>query len=709
MLSAPGPFAERLQRAISEAKITQSNLARAINITQPAVSGWLSGEKMPTPDKLEALATALGVNTPWLVSGQGRMRAADPTADRAAYREQGLWWFRPAPPDGGRDYGNANIWSFDVKLEALVREVLQNARDAATSPDQCVNVVFRIIRLAGEDLLAYRDALRWTELYAHLTSSAVGGQKLATLIRDGLRYAKEKNELLLLCIEDSGTTGLIGPEKDTGKFTALCRNNLDSNKDEAGTKGGAFGLGKAVLWRASRLSTVLFCSHLSRPENGRAEFRLLGRCELPWHQTGGKAFAGPGWFGRRDDDWEKDAVSFWENHTLARDLYLDREGSGTTACVVGFHDAESDQDRKSVDLADDLVKAAAEHFFPALFFGTLCVRVEVCDGRQQYEQRTPAYSRQVDVEELQPHYCRMLGALQDGTTVEALKDDGEVVCKTVPLTVSKRTQDPKHPEKEHPALLLVANAGDDTPKEYINRLAMFRGPGMVIETVSLPGLALGARPFHALLLCGRAPSEAGVEGRIASTDDAAEEFLRTAEPPSHHKWVATAELKAIYARGCKSRLEEFLTEVRKEIAKLVKPAPRDLGDGPNSLRELFRIGNEPAPTERPRVSQQSGSVDEQGRWVVEATVRLKPRKAAVRLEPAVYFQVETGAPQPVEWLDLVEVSNCTVEGQALIVPAEKREVKFKGITNADTHPAPANQSCIVVDVRKITALKGGQP
>jgi transcriptional regulator with XRE-family HTH domain len=47
MPSLPGPFAERLQRAISDANITQSKLAQLVNISQPAVSGWLSGEKMP--------------------------------------------------------------------------------------------------------------------------------------------------------------------------------------------------------------------------------------------------------------------------------------------------------------------------------------------------------------------------------------------------------------------------------------------------------------------------------------------------------------------------------------------------------------------------------------------------------------------------------------------------------------------------------------
>jgi hypothetical protein len=123
-----------------------------------------------------------------------------------------------------------------------------------------------------------------------------------------------------------------------------------------------------------------------------------------------------------------------------------------------------------------------------------------------------------------------------------------------------------------------------------------------------------------------------------------------------------------------SRLEEFLAEVR-EIAKLVKPVPRP-GNRPDSC-ELFRIGNEPAPTDRPRVTQQRGSVDEQGRWVVEATIRLKSRKTPVRLEPAVYFQVETGAPSRSSgWI--WKESNCAADGLVLVVPADKRELKFKG-------------------------------
>src|SRR5262249_7284491 len=80
-------------------------------------------------------------------ASEGRMRDRDREAERAAYRKAAVWGFREAPPDGGRDYGNANVWSFDPNLEVLVREVLQNARDAGLGGNQQVDVTFRIIRL----------------------------------------------------------------------------------------------------------------------------------------------------------------------------------------------------------------------------------------------------------------------------------------------------------------------------------------------------------------------------------------------------------------------------------------------------------------------------------------------------------------------------------------------------------------------------------
>lgn len=716
MSGALDRISDRLKKALASASITQSKLAALVGTTQSAVSQWLSGKKDPSPENLTDLAKHLNVEWRWLVEGIPPMKVRDQHADREEYRKLTGWGFRKAPPDGARDYGNANVWSLDPGLDVLVREVLQNAKDAAVSVDRKVEVVFRIIALSGKDFSDFREALKWDDLRKHLDASAENKQKLGTLLRNGLERVDAEDQLLLLLIEDSGTSGLTGPERESGHFMALCLNNLDSNKEGATTgAGGAFGLGKAVLWRASRLSTVLFCSHLAKPEDGQTQNRIFGRCELAWHQVkGDPPFGGPGWFGRTDDD--RTATSYWGNETLAHDLFLNREGTGTTACVVGFHDASADVDRDPVDLARKLVEAAAVNFFPALVADKLGVRVEVYDSGQKYRDKNPAFAQSVNPDSYVPAAVRMLKAYQEDHTVEQLGDDNnDVAAKEVVLTVPKRSVDPKHAEQEHKAVLLLTPADEDAGpagSEKQNHLVMFRGHGMVVQQKSLAGLCLGARPFHALLLCGRAPEfvASDVARSNPQADLAAEMFLRTAEPPSHNQWAPTPDLKAVYARGCNSRLKAFLEAAAKAVLDLVKPVPKDTGDGPNALKELFRIGAESAPTERPRVLDPVATVEGDGhdaRWRVSARVRMKARRTPMKLTPAVYFLAETGTGIPVAWASLQAEKNCEACGLSLIVPPDTREVRFSGVTDPGSHPIPAADSCVVVDIKKLVPLKEG--
>ncbi|MGP0065010.1 MAG: helix-turn-helix domain-containing protein [Isosphaeraceae bacterium] len=485
-------LADRLQEAMAAAELTPSDLARRSRVPRNALYRWLKGEKAPSRDQLDVLAAALQVDLAWLVGGNGRIDETARRGGREDCRSPAIWGdFRRAPQDGGRDFGNSNVWSFGDGLDSLVREILQNSRDAAATADRKVEVIFRVIRLSGADKQAYLAALEWDALEGHLEASASGGQKLGALLLEGLDRMSDR-DLLLLVVEDWGTVGLTGPERGTGHFTALCRNNLDSNKD--GTAGGAFGLGKAVLWRASRLATVLVNSHLSPTEDGRSRSRIIGRCELAWHRAGDLEYAGPGWFGRRESV-SGGAVSIWDDDVLGRRLYLDRQESGTSICVVGFHDAASDGDRSPELLAQALVRAAAEHFFPAIVAEKLAVRAEVFDGRRPYDDRVPSFTADANPDEFTPAYVRMLRAFRAGTTVEHLGDAGAVASRAVTLCLPARTADPRHGEQSHEAVLLVAadegSPGGDGHLERVNRLVMFRGAGMVVQDQSLQGVLHG--------------------------------------------------------------------------------------------------------------------------------------------------------------------------------------------------------------------------
>lgn len=52
-------FASNLARLIG--RMPQSELAEAMGVTQSSVSRWLSGDALPTVDRLAALARYLGV------------------------------------------------------------------------------------------------------------------------------------------------------------------------------------------------------------------------------------------------------------------------------------------------------------------------------------------------------------------------------------------------------------------------------------------------------------------------------------------------------------------------------------------------------------------------------------------------------------------------------------------------------------------------
>lgn len=62
-------FADRLIAKMNEKRLTQSQLARRLNVTPTAVWNWENGNSTPRRNSLEKLSRVLGVDVDWLTDG----------------------------------------------------------------------------------------------------------------------------------------------------------------------------------------------------------------------------------------------------------------------------------------------------------------------------------------------------------------------------------------------------------------------------------------------------------------------------------------------------------------------------------------------------------------------------------------------------------------------------------------------------------------
>lgn len=692
MTSTSIPIHERINEILIEKALTQGELAKRVNASPAAVSQWLSGKKTPSRDNVRAIALALGVSTEWLEFGIGLAPEPDIERAREEYRSVLAWRFRNEPDDGGRDYGNSNVWALNPSIDTLVREGLQNVIDVAL--DGKVEVTFRIVRLTGKHLEAFREALGWEQLYEHLVSSTKNKQNLGRLIKYGLNRIEESNELVLLLVEDRRTMGLLGEETGSGNFAALCRNNLDSEK-QGGLAGGSYGIGKAVWWRTSLIGTVLFYSNLSQPvSTGQQSGRFIGRCELPWHSVEGANFAGPGWLGKPESTR---VVSYWGNSALAKDLHLERVGNetGTSVLVVGFHDPSSDLPRTPRELAAEIERAVADNFWPALSASRLEVTVETADGP------TVNYQVKVDANQSVPQFVDALQKNSIDDITEQLVETGDVVRKKVRLRIPRRkSEEDPHDEVTHDAVLLVRRAEEGDNSVRKNQVALFRGRLMVVKYLDLKNLVFGGKPFHAIVLCGEAAGD-------QVPDRAAERFFRTAEPPAHNNFELTPQLKADYAPGSKKAIDDFIQTVKDGIRDLIKPASKEEADGPQAIKELLNISMGSETGQKVRIIRTIGEVQD-ACWHVSGTIRVtKPGDHEYGVTPVIIFLAESGGGKQAQWKALTAVKGCRVEGKRLIVESRTREAKFSGISDPESHPIPASESNVMLDIRQVEALTGG--
>ncbi|PSB33702.1 hypothetical protein [Stenomitos frigidus] len=487
------------------------------------------------------------------------------------------WIFDPVPPSGQFTGGIPSAYVFKPELDTFVREVLQNSLDARKAASQTpTEVKFTFRQLQGDDRTRFLNTIDWEYLQTHLQAVAEGHTAMSTLLANTISDLNS-TPLTILRIDDSSTEGLTGDEDTPGtNFSSLCRNILDTTKD-APSKGGSYGLGKALLWQFSTLSTVLFSSRLE----GEApqQFRFFARTELPSHETEQARWNGSGWYGLPETVRNgKRAVSIWDEvaEKITRSIYLYRPvqlGTGTSIMVVGFHEPAQEEARPLAAIAQEILHSAAQWFWYCMISATPSLRVvaEVYEGHELSFR-----GEAIPGKELEPFIQTVLA----DTTVAKAFHRGEVAEKELTFKIPAKKSG-EAPEVEA-ALNFRLSRGEDDSEDALwgNRIALIRGSGMVVEYRS-PGKKLSGIPFCGVLRAGNARG-------FAEADDALEMFLKDAEPPSHDQWKATERLQEEYRKGSKSRLDKLWKDLDEAVVELCGQEMRPDAEAPEALARLFR-------------------------------------------------------------------------------------------------------------------------
>lgn len=72
----PAPLATNLKAALAERGMTQEALARRINVSLSAMTGWCNGDGLPRWKNLVALADVLGYPPSWFYEDHANSRTA---------------------------------------------------------------------------------------------------------------------------------------------------------------------------------------------------------------------------------------------------------------------------------------------------------------------------------------------------------------------------------------------------------------------------------------------------------------------------------------------------------------------------------------------------------------------------------------------------------------------------------------------------------
>jgi hypothetical protein len=489
------------------------------------------------------------------------------------------WHFPKSDPAG-----EANIASYSrtviegertiSALEIFVREVLQNSLDAAKDINQKVIVQFQLRALQGTALTAFFQAINWPALKRYVTAASRASSQRMDRYRFPDPTALEQGVVRILEINELNTIGLIGPDRmireedyrtwpgETPKaYRALCRDDARREKVSLGS-GGTFGLGKAVLWRASAIQTVLFFSRLSVPFDG-VTYRAAGQARLCTHIIPPNEHRGIGFGGIMDGAFcaplrNHEAVQF--ARAVGLSLRSEESSYGTSIIIPFWEQPKPQHDDDEENPPGLLARYAARFFWPAIDSGKL--EVIATDGK-----------RTSNANEHMVHYQPFIELYRRMQSNQPSQRDARF--ENIPVVVP-RTPPPLERGQAHTFVRCGAsfinpdNPAERVQEDFLGKVAETRGLGMVIGYQKVTGNTR-IKPFVGLALGGRVAdqSDAGIQGDM---------LLGFSEHVTHTRWDEDAEALDTWLNS-RARVRDLLSRMKGYFIRVAgNEAPTPTGD-----------------------------------------------------------------------------------------------------------------------------------
>jgi hypothetical protein len=417
------------------------------------------------------------------------------------------------------------------------------------------------------------------------------------------------------------------PGQPPKAYIALTRDDARREKQGLGS-GGTYGLGKAVLWAASQVQTVVFFSRLSIPFEGTFH-RAAAQARLGPHFMGPTPFRGLGYGGDTSSRWAR-PLREQQAQLMATRMGIDRRDNpadvGTTILIPFWGEPSSDDDGLATHAK--ITRYAARYFWPAIVDGRLEVVAVSEDGDEQ------------DAADQLSHYQPFIALYQRMQSGQPGPND--VPPLRIHFTV------PSGPPPRHTApAQTFATAGmafvvreDEVREDFNRKVACIRGQGMVVGYAKMTGNTL-VRAFVGVALAGRAsdPSERGVRGDV---------LLGFSEYVTHTRWDEKSPSLGRYWEPAKPVVKEILKKLRDYFESNSRVEQPETGGDLSPLEEglkfpgLGRIGPEPPRLEGQPHLRLHSFTRENNRYRFELRARIEAGKPLAAVEFWVEPAMETG-------------------------------------------------------------------